>query len=470
MTEPIDMLNQLFDSLDIAVDSAHAMKTGDLPAKKGAQVMGGMPAGFVVAIPPQGPAAGAPPPGGSVARPPQAPQPIQGEVSPQALPSGNGKAVAPAPAGGAPAAGGSAPQSKAEVDAYFARQNLYAQACKELHAGNYPAASAKLERLIQEVPSESEFQAAACFARFKLAATDAIKLEELKKSEALAEQNSFCITSKIFAGRINVELGKHLAAVRYLKAASDMAPDRSDVLLELRRANELLNQIKVAGSKDEKALKAELAAADTKMVWTPFATLLLLYIVLAVVMVIPVGLGKSEHLPYNGMLAIGLRIAMLLVFGIVGTITMLGKLPFKPEDLGFSKAGAGAALGVGVVSASILSTSMYRAPIVLALAIGLFRVLGEEAVFRVMLGRALNTLTGNWRAPLFSALLYGLYQCTFYSLWFLAEPGDGAIEVAKQMVLVGLPCAILHQRTRSLLPPVACHLVIGLGVMLSGLR
>jgi membrane protease YdiL (CAAX protease family) len=59
---------------------------------------------------------------------------------------------------------------------------------------------------------------------------------------------------------------------------------------------------------------------------------------------------------------------------------------------------------------------------------------------------------------------------TFAGVWFDREAGEGALFVIAVIALAGIPYALLHRRTRSLVPPFAAHLAASTAIMLASLQ
>lgn len=351
------------------------------------------------------------------------------------------------------------------------------EAFEDFNSGQYLYAKKKFERLSKAHKQNSDYAALASYCRFKLAQGEAERLGELSKLAEYAKEYSACVTTRLYMGRMFMEMERPQSAVRYFKEALDIDSSRSDVVVELRRANDFLQVLKAGKDVDPLAVEmperparvrgASIIRKQVDVARIPQAVLVFglvsgLLFYLSNVM----ALGRDEHsfLPADPFF--WARGGILIVSGLLFARIFLRSEPLSGEDFQIPIRTLVASVIVGCLIGANMPLAIIKVPLLTVLFMSLLQVISEEVFFRGFIGRALEAgLLGIGTPTVVGGLLFGLYQLTYYAPWSQVSTTEGLLKLALVTFAAGVPYAFLHHRSKTLAIPFACHLTVNTVVM-----
>lgn len=180
------------------------------------------------------------------------------------------------------------------------------------------------------------------------------------------------------------------------------------------------------------------------------------------------GLGTDEAKLLPGSLLFWARSLLLLGGGGILLWAFPGETPISRADFKVTPSVALAATGVGLLAGASFPATAPSSPIFAAILMVLLTAVAEELFFRAFLGRVLEAA---FDRPLVSvglaAALYGVYASTHAWVWVDRAPLAIVLKIVLLTIGAGVPYALLHHWTKSLIPPLVCHLVLNVAAVVS---
>ncbi|MEZ4271377.1 MAG: CPBP family intramembrane glutamic endopeptidase [Myxococcota bacterium] len=322
------------------------------------------------------------------------------------------------------------------------------------------------------------------------AAEAATCFEELVgRQERPIDALAYLALSTLLAGKINAQQ----KAMDYLQRAYKSDPKNPLVLAVFSRVHDARNEEKAA----KKFRRAALSTAEHNANWLsevegllevgtreaakrrkqppsqtdhPLAGLIALAIIgLLLILSNVVGLGKVEYFYSGTDWFFYLRRGLLLLGGLIGlrmvsttgladAFAALGwRVGWKPLAL---------AVGWGLILGYLSPPQRVTGSVAIVLSLTALHVFSEELFFRGFITRALIGSLGDWGAAVIGGLIFGLYHMTFYSFWHESPPMVALYWSALIGIFAGIPYSLLQVRTKSILPPLACHFTTNATMML----
>jgi tetratricopeptide (TPR) repeat protein len=303
----------------------------------------------------------------------------------------------------------------ADVDSFFSREASFSEGIKLLSNGRFGNAREVLAKITIQDPARTDYFAAACFAQFASTNDVAEKHKAVAALEKRVAQMQPCIESLVYLGRMRLALGRTKSAIDALERALVLDPDRKDIDVELS----------IAKRRAKKTIEPLVAFGHT--------SILISALIFEVVCVALYFLGEIGGVFF--------RIAFLSGLGAIGFMLLQRKVPFRlsgaPNMRSLFVLGAGITAGVTLARFGINPAAEYS-----GIALAIVLVTAEELLFRLYIGRALETkLVGSLTCILTSTALFALYQLTYTS--------SSLRVVVMSVAVLGVPAAILHHSMKS---------------------
>lgn len=228
---------------------------------------------------------------------------------------------------------------------------------------------------------------------------------------------------------------------------------------------------------DRPAISAAVGVDDKASTLSPLffkviGASLMLFFVLWLTSVV-IGLGEKEYF-YDGTDWFWYARRFLLIGFALGAVYFLRRrnpLQFF-QKLGFGVAvkPLAVALVIGAVSGFLSPAQRVTGVPWVVLTLTLIHVLAEQIFFTGFLTKGLlEALPKKAAAVAVSAVLFGIYHVTYYS--FMVETSSLWIPYWLGVIAVGggLPYALLYSWSRSIVPPLLCHLAVNMMMMYKSL-
>lgn len=416
-----------------------------------------------------------------------------------------------------------------EISRYLNERAQFDEAVRDLEEGRYTDAKSKFEILARDHPKTSEYHSSLAYADFKLAATEQQAVAIIGRLREIHEQSPYCVPTLLFVGRANNKCGRPKAAVRYLKAALEIEPNRRDIQLELQESEDLASGKKVratssgshrvsseinsgstsrSGShfrvtssikgKSKRASKFQMESQIPRLLGSLAACGILFGIFYFTAVLSQMGTNEYFYLPSDRFFL--MRRFILILTGIALSFFFLKDEGFAKDDFLCDPVWIVVAIAFGGAVGFYSPPQAVKSTLAVVIGLTIFHVIAEEIFFRGFLARNLAlSLPGNVAPSVVGGLLFGLYHMTYYS--FAADPlkvvdfstikptFEGALfetdpEVYRQLTLglttnleawtsvgmiafaAGIPLFYLYYKSRSFTPPLLCHLAINLSMMI----
>lgn len=288
-------------------------------------------------------------------------------------------------------------------------------------------------------------------------------------ADALAKYGRYhtdTIEPRVWAGRMYLELNRTQLAQVVLKSAYEAAPDRLDVLSDLRIANARLEARRIHPAPNHDAPTPIELQEKSRLAQLKKKDRIALLGAIAVAALMIAGLHSASVEAGNPhQLLFWARLGGLMSVATFSMAVLMQHRPLIAMDFLIQPKAIVAAIGAGVIL-GLMSMFTFAAPLSHAgLLLGapamLCEVLATELFFRGFLGRLLYRGAPARVLPVIAGgLFYGAFQLTS---WGLSPVSAGVA------VLWGLTLAAAHQKTRSLVPPAACALSAHLIVLVATL-
>jgi hypothetical protein len=345
-----------------------------------------------------------------------------------------------------------------DADAYFAREETFETALKQLNGGQSARARETLERLSTEDPRRKDYLAAACWARFISVQTEDERTQALSLLEKNLDHHTCSTESLVYLGKMRLALGKTTGAIEVFNRALDREPARTDIESQLAYARRKRNQR---------------TPPPRTTTWTALLGALLAFVVVYAVLsqiAIRFGLGAYEMWFRPFETPFGFRLAFIAAAGALGVKLLWRDTPMQLSEWLLDKRSLGVAVATGVTAGVTLARfELSHLPnaagvepawgTIAALIVVTLLVLAEETFFRAYVGRALaSKLIGVATPAFFGGILYGIYQLTYH----FAAGGDASTShfgrIAIFTAFVGIPAAFVHHHTKSLSAALVCRI------------
>ena len=393
-------------------------------------------------------------------------QPVLG-LQPQATEAGNGEVVE---------------AENQAVAAYLQERKDFESACKDLQEGRFVGAKEKFDALAEARPKTSEYLSSAAYADLMLAADDKERFAAAGTLREIHEQYAYCVPTLLYLARASLKIDRPKAAVRYLKSALEIEPDRRDLQRELQRAQEASDGRTGTQSQDKlstlASFKSSLAERgghdDTssdeeinpKQLVSSLAVFLGVFGVLYSMGVIT-AMGEKEYYYESADQFWWLRRVLLLaVGGIMAFVALKDERLDKSDFLPVPNFMVVAVVW-GIAAGFMSPWQNVKSPMWIVLLMTVFHVFAEEVFFRVYLARNLARSLGGLVAPTaLGALLYGLYHLSYFEVTANSSAVVGWSWVGMIALGAGIPYNLLYYYSRSLTVPFVCHLLVNGTMML----
>lgn len=412
-------------------------------------------------------------------------------------------------------------EENAAVAAYLRERTQFEEACGDLEDGRYTAARQKFEALAQMRPKTSEYQASAAYAAFMLASDDKERFTGAGRLREVHEQYPYCVPTLLFLSRASLKIARPKAAVRYLKTALEIEPERRDLQRDLQKAQDAAAGRVTSESSDGVSTLQSLKSGwkerlkgtakerpkdrlpmDDNVDTGRFLTTMVVYFVVFSFLfgtAVVVGMGKDEYFyeANNGFFYI--RRALLLLAGLALSAVFLRDEKIDITDFRTDPKWLAVAIGWGLLIGYLSPAQAVRGSMPIVLVLTFIHVVAEEAFFRVFIARNLaRSLSGLIAPTALGGLLFGLYHMSYYS--FSADPAeimanlraaapalkgaliditpeaqDALIGVSSPMqawqavglisLVAGVPYFLLYYLSRSFTAPFLCHLTVNVTMM-----
>lgn len=292
------------------------------------------------------------------------------------------------------------------------------------------------------------------------------------------------IEPRALVGRMYLELERTRLAQVALKMAHEAAPDRSDVLADLRIANSRLEAVRIRSAPQQESVSDDLLSLgelEEKQRLAQFKRrdqyAIIAAIAVAIAMVaglhygsIEAQLGRGEHAGDLRHLFYWMRIGVLLLLSVFGLLVMTRHRPLRAFDFTIDPKPIAAAVLAGAILGGATPISVATSDVALRLVAVILEVSAAELFFRAFLGRVLHRgLVGDVVPVIAGGLLYAAFQLTYLDNDLkLAHLGSG-LTIAGLALLWGLTLAAVHKKTNSLVAVAACCLTARVIVLVAAL-
>jgi len=330
--------------------------------------------------------------------------------------------------------------------------------------GNYQDVLPLAELILTKAPLNMMAVAYRGLAKGMLCTEEAEALEVLQELQAKAVEYPLALELHLVIAEIGLRFQRRHEVRRAVTAAEGIAPVDPRVQDLQRRLKELgfLKTTAVVAVKEVEAGASEpLRVLNAASVVIGFFFLLwLVYCVL--------GQGDQEYF-YSGGSGMWYLRRLLLVLAAVGGGAWFFKL--KPKEL-FKGVGFKApvtplmvAVLVGAASGFMSAPQRVTGGLFVVMFLTLLHVAAEQVFFTAFLTRGIMKFASPQAAVLVSAVLFGIYHVTYYSFFIETYAMWIPYWIGLIILGAGLPYALLYAWSRSIVPPLVCHLLVN-GVMM----
>ncbi len=418
------------------------------------------------------PVGGSPMPAGATPMP-QAPD---SELTPLPQVDANGQPLLGLQPGAAP----SAEPENAAVAQYLSERKDFESACKDLEDGRYDAAAQKFGELAEARPKTSEYLSSATYAELMLATDDKDRFASAGRLREIHDQYPYCVPTLLYLARTSLKIDRPKAAVRYLKSALEIEPDRRDLQRELQRAQDAADGKTGTHSQDKMSSLASFKSAladrnvgggknhndlldddvnPKQLIASMVAYGLIFGALYASAVVTEMGEGEYVYDPNNQFW--WTRRILLLLLGVGLSMVILKDEKLDLTDFLPVPKWMVAAVGWGLFAGYMSPWQNVTSSMFVVLGMTFFHVLAEEAFFRAFLARSLARAMGGLIAPTtLGAFLFGFYHLTYYEVSTNSSIVVGWSWVGMIALGAGIPYQILYYYSRSLTVPFVCHLLV----------